>query len=356
MALPSSPQPISFSEIRTEFGASGSNQTAQIGNYRINQNIGSLTNLRLDTGVPGPGQSISFSDFYNKRLNVVVNLYSGGATTRENARSRYDNLQTVVVGGFKSPSQVPSAGSGSKIIANVNRRIGSEKGNRNNVALKTGNWNSTALFELIIGSSGELYGAGGDGGIGGGTSSVFNVQSNGGQGTSALGVEYPTRIVNQGTIFGGRGGGGGGAGGYGWTFSDTQDGCEGRRNESLRVGGGGGAGGRGFPGGTGGDRNQQFTLRGASVNLAANGTNGTASQNGLPGRGGNTFEGNRCNRHAFSGGGGVIESGGSTGDVSYNNQGSGGQRGYAIVISPSGNILSYSGNSADGNTVNGVVT
>jgi hypothetical protein len=78
------------------------------------------------------------------------------------------------------------------------------------------------------------------------------IAGQGGQGSSALGIQYPTTIINQGVIFSGRGGGGGGAGGWGWTFSDTQDGCEGRQDQTLRIGGGGGAGGRGLPGGNGG--------------------------------------------------------------------------------------------------------
>jgi hypothetical protein len=347
MALQAS-GPISFSQISNEFGQPpGKN----LGAYRISQSVGTLSNLPLDTGIPQSG-SIRFSNFLGKRLNVVVNFHSiQENTTRRNARDRYNNNGVTVIGGFRSR---PASSSGTKVYINVNRTIGSNNGGRNNVALRTGSWNSNTQLITVIGSNGNLYGAGGNGGAGGG---IPGNAGQGGQGSSALGIDYPTTITNQGTIFGGRGGGGGGAGGWGWTFADTQDGCEGRQDQTLRIGGGGGAGGRGLPAGNGGPANTGSALRsGARANFAQSGSSGTVSSNGSGGGGGSTSGGNGCNRHAFSGGGGAIESNGNGGDVSYGGQGSGGQRGYAIIIGSGGSIISYSGNAALGDTVNGTVS
>ena len=337
---------ISASDISREFG-----QVTNIsfGAYRISQSVGSLSNLPLDTGIPQSGP-IAFSDFYSKRLNLVVDFHSiQENTTRRNARDRYNNNGVTVIGGFKGK---PSSSSGTKVYINVNKTIGSNKNNRNNVALRTGSWDSSTQLITVIGSGGSLYGAGGDGGAGGG---IPGAAGQGGQGSSALGIDYPTSITNQGVIFGGRGGGGGGAGGWGWTFSDTQDGCEGRRDQTLRIGGGGGAGGRGLPAGNGGPANTQKGTSG-EANFAQSGSSGTVDSNGSGGERGNTFGGSGCNRHAFSGDGGNIESGGNGGDVSYGGEGSGGQRGYAIIIGSGGSIVSYSGNAASGITTNGTVS
>jgi hypothetical protein len=349
MALQAS-GPISLGQIRNEFGPISG--PASFGAYRVNQSVGTLSNLSLDTGVPKPGEQISFSNFYSKRLNVVVDFHSiANDTTRRNARDRYNDNGVTVIGGFKSR---PSSSSGTKVYINVNKRIGSDKASRNNVALRTGSWDSNTQLIAVIGSSGSLYGAGGDGGAGGG---IPGNAGQGGQGSSALGIEYPTTITNQGVIFSGRGGGGGGAGGYGWTFSDTQDGCEGRQDQTLRIGGGGGAGGRGLPGGNGGARNTQTALKSsAEANLPKGGSSGTVDSNGSGGGGGSTSGGNRCNGHASSGGGGNIESGGGGGNVNYGGEGSGGQRGYAIIIGSGGSIISYTGNAASGDTVSGTVS
>ncbi len=63
MAIKSSGTQLSFSEIEAEFGSNGERS---LGDYRLTQNIGELSNLPLDTGVPTSGQ-IKFSDFYNKK-------------------------------------------------------------------------------------------------------------------------------------------------------------------------------------------------------------------------------------------------------------------------------------------------
>ena len=162
MALQAS-GPISFSQIANEFGPLSG--PVSFGAYRVNQSVGTLSNLSLDTGVPKPGEQISFSNFYSKRLNVVVDFHSiANDTTRRNARDRYNDNGVTVIGGFKSR---PSSSSGTKVYINVNKRIRSDKASRNNVALRTGSWDSNTQLITVIGSSGSLYGAGGDGGAGG---------------------------------------------------------------------------------------------------------------------------------------------------------------------------------------------
>ena len=78
---------ISFTDIKNEFGMPpGKN----LGAYRISQSVGGLSNLGLDndddtgqshrpptSSIPQSG-TIRFSDFYQKRLNVVVDYSSNG--------------------------------------------------------------------------------------------------------------------------------------------------------------------------------------------------------------------------------------------------------------------------------------
>jgi len=332
MALTSSPNPISADQIRTEFGAT-SGTSVRFGDYRaVNQTVGTLTGLPLDTDVPQSGP-IKFSDFYSKKLNIVVDCHSGSDETRVDARAKYDANQITIIGGFKTSAQKPSAGAGARIITNVNKLIGSEKTGRNYAALKTGQWGTDATMEIVIGSSGGIYGAGGDGGGGNG--------GNGGQGTTALAIQYPVTITNQGNIVAGRGGGGGGGIGNGYKHADTQRGCQGRQN-CINAAGGGGGGGIGFPGGTGGGAGgAPGSCRGMHVGPQS-GTSGNTSSNGNGGAGGRAGQGN-CIGEAVGGNGGGAEGSGGGG-------GGGGSRGYAVIIDSTGSLISYTGNARDGET------
>ena len=309
MALQSSGQQISFGNIVTEFGTP---TNKNIGAYRVSETIGALSNMPLDTGVPQTGQ-IAFSDFYGKQLNVVVDFYTGGAVTRQTARTKYDNKNVRVIGGFKNR---PSSASGTRVIIHVNKTIGSAKGSRTYVALKTGSWESNTNLDLF--NYGNIYGAGGNGGNGGNRS---RGPSGGSEGSSALGLSYPTQIWNYGNIYGGGNGGSGGSGGRrddrrryrcGWW-------CEGRDRDRRRTGGGGGGGGQGYPGGSGGDG---------------------GGSGGGPGGGGST-----------SGAGG----GGGGGSGASNGSGGGGWgAGRAILMSGSGyNQNVVIGNRAGGEEVSG---
>ena len=318
---------ISASQISNEFGLPPGRN---LGAYRVSQSVGSLANLPLDTGIPQSG-SISFSNFYSKRLNIVVDFYSGGTVTRQTARTRYDNNSVTVIGGFKTR---PSSGAGSRVIINVNKNIGSAQGNINNVALRTGSWESNTNLEIVVGPAGTIIGAGGNGGTG--------TTGNGGSGTpgtSALGIQYTTTIINQGLIFGGRGGGGGGGGATFRRCGKNQRGCKGGSTSTLT--GGGGAGGQGFPGGTGGTGGNA-------------GSSGTIDSNGSGGAG-QFGQGSSAGYSGTSGAGGSIESSGGSGSPGSGG-GSGGSRGYAIIVSP-GASAPYSGSGTlDGSTVTGTPT
>ncbi len=234
MAIKGSGSSLSFSEIEAEFGSNG---TRSLGSYRLSQNVGSLSNLPLDSGIPTSG-TIKFSDFYSKRLNVVVDCFSGGEETRKIAKNdKWNNNQLTVIGGFRSQKE-----GGSKIIINVNKKFCSNKDATSRCALRTGSWDSSAVVQVDIGSSGKILGSGGNGGRG--QNGVDGSAQGGFTGTSGLGIEVNNCTVNVasgGIIRAGFGGGGGGGGGR-----------EVDKGEDRRASGGGGGGGAGCPPGSGG--------------------------------------------------------------------------------------------------------
>jgi hypothetical protein len=339
MTIKPSGDPLSFSDITREFGTPpGKN----IGAYRRNESVGSLSGLRLDTGIPGPGEPIRFSDFYGKRLNVVVDLYSVPEnSTRLIIKNRYQSNDAVtIIGGFKQPVDLPPDGDGKRIIANVNKTIGSEKTGRNYCALRTGTWGTDVGLEIVVGPAGTIIGAGGDGGRGGGPGDG----TNGGSGSSALGIQYPTRVINQGVIFAGRGGGGGGAVGGGYEYNNVQS-CGAPLPNQPKAGGGGGGGGRGLPGGTGGAANNYtFKRGGGPVNTASqSGQSGTINSSGDGGAGSVNIpnDTSRCSPQTGTGGaGGSAGQSGGTGTVTnLTNPGQAGTNGYAIIKSNNDYII-----------------
>ena len=110
------------------------------------------------------------------------------------------------------------------------------------VALRTGVWPSGTELQVDIGASGYLTGSGGNGG--GAGSAGGSRAGDGGQGTSALGVEYAATINNNGVIRCGYGGGGGGSG----ACNDPSD----KSTTDFGRSGAGGGGGAGRPIGAGG--------------------------------------------------------------------------------------------------------
>ena len=293
---------ISFSQIESEFGSNG---TRSLGSYRLTQNVGSLTNLPLDSGVPTSG-TIKFSDFYSKRLNVVVDCFSGGDETRTIAKNdKWNNNQLTVIGGFRSQKE-----GGSKIIINVNKKICSDKSAVTNCALKTGSWDSTALVQVDVGSSGRILGSGGDGGRG--ANGIDNSGQPGFNGSSGLGIEVNNCTVNVasgGVIRAGFGGGGGGGG-------DRQV----DKGEDRRASGGGGGGGAGCPPGQGGPG-------GTTGSGGGGGGAGTETTGGSGGNRGN----NENQAYGGRGGdGGDAQGGPDAGANAENQGGAAGQNGAAI--------------------------
>ena len=351
MALQSSGNPISFSQIRSEFGdgVNTASSPVRLGQYRrddssfTNEDVGSLSDLPLDTGVPtsvsAGSSSIAASNFYSKKLNVVVNYHTSNENRPEDARSRYNASATSignatnkwnVVGGYKNP---PSNTSGTKVMINVNKEIGSVRATANSdvnkVALRTGSsWNAGTTLQIDIGSSGRIQGAGGRGGPGGGTGG--STPDAGLTGTSGLGVEYAAQINNSGIIRCGYGGGGGGSGGASNPNKSMTD---------FGATGGGGGGGAGIPfglgsdggtgafngGNTGGDGDDGTKDAGGNGGSAAADVGGASG-----GAGGNGAD--QVDTAATQGGQG---SGGGPGYDSSSAGSAGGGNGFGIIFSSS---------------------
>ena len=316
MALTSSGT-IKYSEIIAEFGTPSN---GGIGEFRLSENVGSLTNLPLDADtcgvnanadIPQSGE-IKFSDFYNSRLNQVVDLHSiGNNTSRQNAKDRWNNGNVHIVGSTKTTKTQPPNTEDDKVIINVNATIRSVKGTQTHCALRTGNWDTNTSLKIEIGTSGKLYGSGGDGGTGG---SANETEGTDGQtGSSALGVEYPCTVNNLGVIQSGYGGGGGGAG--------LPAGDAGGVQTPLNVGGG--------SAGSDGEA-------GKLSNVATGGAGGTEAGNG--GDSGGINQSGGATFHQASDGG--TPSGAASG-------GQGGSNGFALITNQS-SLPSLTGNAVVG--------
>ena len=304
MALPSSGSAIAFSQIETEFGQ---NSDRDLGEYRVSQTVGDLSNQPLDTGVPQSG-AIKFSNFYSKRLNVIIDYYSGSTENRpDDARTKYQAASKsgnrTVIGFPATKDRISGNSSGSKVRIHVNKTIGSAVGNVNNCAVRTGSFETGTVVTVEVGSSGKVYGAGGNGGHGGtgessGCGSSNRDGCNGDAGTSGLGVQYSgTTVINNGVISAGYGGGGGG----GYRKVEREENWGG---PVWGASGGGGGGGQGLPVGEGGGG-------------SSSGADGTTTAGGNGGNGGE-------NNQAHGGGGGGGGSNGNGGEGGNGNDGAGG--------------------------------
>ena len=306
---------ISAQDIKNEFGEV--NGTVPLGSYRVSQTKGALT-LNIGDGVPGSG-TISYDNMRNKRLNIVVDYYADNANLNRaangadtmNAKNRYvnQNERVHVIGGLKSK---PSNTSAHRVRIHVNQTLGGAKGDSNVCALRTGSWNSGTSLIVDVGSSGKIYGGGGDGGEGG--NEGMDSGNDGQAGASALGIDYNGTVINVasgGLIMCGFGGGGGGGAGR-----------QVDKGEDRRAGGGGGGGGQGYPGGSGG--------HGGTAGGGGGGGDGTAGDISEAGEGGS--RGSRAGQ-AFGADGG--EGGGqgeaaNAGGGSQSAGGAGGAQGSAI--------------------------
>ena len=321
MALPASGQ-ITANQISDEFGRNLAPNQMSLGAYRLTQSVGSLSFNGIDSGVPTSGE-IKFSDFYSKRLNVVVDFHTGGAVSRSNAKNRYNGNNVTVIGGFRGKKEA-----GSKILIHVNKTIGSAKGNQNFVALRTGSWDSDVVLSVDVGSSGAIYGAGGDGGQGADSWSDGGSTNggSGGNGTSALGIEHEETAVNVqsgGKIHAGAPGGGGGAGARQVDSGADRSAC-----------GGGGGGGAGLPAGNGGRGGVRQSGNADEVQNGSGGSAGQLEENGEGGAGGNNADeaigANGGRGGDFNEGGGEPAQGGNGGRNLDSSNGNAGSNGSAI--------------------------
>ena len=316
MALQGSGQ-ISFSQIENEFGQNGERS---LGDYRTSQSVGELSNLPLDSGIPTSGE-IKFSDFYSKRLNIVVDMHSGGDEFRKSAKNdKWNNNNLTVIGGFRSKKE-----DGSKIIVHVNKKFGSDKSSVNNCAVRTGSWNSSSTIQVDVGGEGQILGAGGDGGQGG---VCLGTGSPGGTGTSGLGIDHngvTVNVLSGGIIRAGFGGGGGGGGGR-----QTDKGSD------RRASGGGGGGGAGFPAGNGGQPGNGCAngSSGSGGNETTAGDGGGGGNNGNQAYGATGGEGGQFGEAANGGGSAQAGGGSGGGDGAAIRRNSG----FSVTINNSGTI------------------
>ena len=141
MPLQGSGNPISIRDIKDEFGPNPGNNIGPVSmeDYRLQEeDIDGLTDLPLDenagpsnnTDIPRTG-SMSFQNFYNAKLNVVVRMTSqpGNNPSQQNARSIYnDNTNQSVVRCVGNLRTRPAAGDmgGRRVIIYVNKQISSE--------------------------------------------------------------------------------------------------------------------------------------------------------------------------------------------------------------------------------------
>ena len=319
---------IKYSQIIAEFGTPNN---GGLGEFRLGggEDVGSLTDIPLDVGVPITGQ-IKFSDFYSKRLNQVVDLHSqANNTVRQDAKDRWNNGNVHIVGSTKTGKTQPPDTFNDRVIINVDKSIGSAKGTQTHCALKTGTWDLGTTLVIEIGPSGKLYGSGGDGGSGG---SANNGKGGDAQtGSSALGIQYACTINNLGVIQSGYGGGGGGGG-------REQQTNTGKKSPPANNGasGGGGGGGAGLPAGNGGVSPQNAFGGGTNGN---DGQAGSLSGQAIGGAGGNYGadggDSSPVNNTATKGDDGEV-------DNSTGGHGAGGDNGYAIITNQ-GSVPSITG-------------
>ena len=305
---------ISFTNIETEFG---NNPLRSLGSYRNthpdfgNKNLGELTNLPLDTGIPTSGE-IKFSDFYGKRANIVVDLHSSGnANFNHNAyTNRFANGNYNIVGNYKTSITKSEWQGGKKVIIHINAQFGSAgASDTNHVALEMGNisdsitnaWPTATTFAIDVGSSGLVGGKGGNGGSSGNEETPGQ---NGGNGTSGMKIHsgFQDEITGESRIFGGGGGGGRGSGAEQNDWGD--------RNSAA---GGRGGGGAGLPGGEGGNGNANED---GTANAGGDGINGQNDAEAVGGNGG--IGGGRNQPGQNASGGGSIESSNGSGGTAGN--------------------------------------
>ena len=223
-------------DIEAEFGQAESQYGRKMSNYRRAYDYGDME-LPLDSGIPTSG-SISFSDFYSKELNVIVDAYSGDTVRQINAKTLWKNNRTNV-GDSRLRKSTAAIRNCKNVIVHVNKRIGSVtedqiKG-QDQVAFTTGDWDAGTNLKIYVGGEGLIAGGGGKGGDGANYAKGGRPYQDGGNGSSALGIDYtPTQVTvmasnhpykkgsGLGGIVGGCGGGGGGSAADFWLITPIE--------------------------------------------------------------------------------------------------------------------------------------
>ena len=307
---------IKASQIRNEFGNSASNNAVSLGNYRLGEfDVGELTNLPLDEGIPRSG-AIKMSDFSQKSLNVIVKMPSG--SYHVNAKTEYNNNNITIV--KPSQSSKGKKQGGSKIIIFCNKKLGAvnpagnglveDRPSQNQCALRTGTWSNPTHVHVILGGEANVRGSGGKGGDGKNNNS--GSAQRGADGTSGLGIQHEGTLI---TLRSGsqvvRGSGGGGGGGHATETS----------KRTRHAAGGGGGGGAGFPHGSGGEP-------GTNGSNGSHGESSTETSGGEGGNGGNN-DGEAIGGHGGNGGSVNGGSGNGSSGESGNGRGEGESEGGA---------------------------
>ena len=393
MTVKPSGSSLSFGEdIVKEFGLPpGKN----LGAYRLNGGItvSGLESLALDNEVNSVGiitplmpreGTIKFSDFYGKKLNVVVDytVATGYATRKDysTARGKYNAGSNTTILGFALKDESPN---NTKVWIHTNGDIGSDQAasgiSTTYCSLLTGTWSATTDLRLDIGTSGAIYGAGGNGGKGGNTSGTSSSDGEEGKtGSSALGIQHtPIIITNRGSIVAGGGGGGGGGAGNGlvhqvirtwWNPGGIGDAYN--KYYFSAAGGGGGGGGRGLPAGDAGKGGSVALpgnrMDGSTLTKGNDGSDGTKSAGGKGGDN-SSAENNGSSATGGVGGGGAnngsaggseggeyngtLSQGGSGSNGSDSSGKTGGLSGYSIIFLNNGTGVTINGNAVIGNTI-----
>jgi len=290
MAIPGPGVAISMNTIATEFGGTVPHSLSEY--YRGG---GLVPNTPGNAAIPTSGQ-IAMGNFYGSANRTQVALTISGNTYNYDV---YNNRGPTYVAGATDLT----------VTVNPGVTVGST---------------STGTYAMLVPSSfspgdtvtivnnGVIQGMGGAGGTSqfmpGGPPTAWP-GSPGAGGGSALYVNRPTTVTNNGTVASGGGGGGGGVGIFGNTSPKVTN---------VSVSGGGGGGGSGFNGGAGGTAgnvpSKPTDVRGS------NGSSGSSPAGGGGGPGG--VNGSNIGGPGGAGGGrGAGGANGSTG--SY--QGTGGQ-------------------------------
>ncbi len=141
---------------------------------------------------------------------------------RQVFRKAFDFTYSIpVTNNFVLRTAAITAGWDGQMPLNANLTVSGVVGSStiSGYAFRTGTLPADSVVKLTINAGGYIVGAGGKGASGTGGPTTPIVKTNGQTGGTAMFIEYPMTIINNGIIGGGGGGGAGGAYIYGHGFS-----------------------------------------------------------------------------------------------------------------------------------------